>query len=830
METQVAYAQTPQDSWFRNFIFMKDGHVWVAYVIDKTYFPLNEPEFFKPYIDDGQELFAHDEYEYRVLDISERFPLKKQFDTTKTELVRGPLKSIGDYYYDEAFSILNQELKISRSRTLLLVKLTNKPIPVDPIDFIRLFKDDFAKKVREVVTGQPAQTQVSSKVYIEKEETLYQDLLHAKRVRRATETELKKIQYHLYHPNTAVIPEEFSDAEMTEGIVTMHKGYLTIEQMDQTHYTVFLPLVGMPSSLFGSGFIHEVKSSCYFPIDIFTPARFTPTEKDMKHVRKMFKRIKEQMDDHDTANAELDDDEVILIGDERLKKLHHDLKRENRRKVGFSLWFMISADSLEELEERIDHLKLVFKGTDYKLYRPLVDQLTYFYQSQLGAPYTFFDYEEHATTSYLMDLGFDLYRTVGNKYGLPLGRIITHKDFKNVKEAIQFSSNLVYFSPHLTKKNVEGSVHTNGNTVITGPSGEGKSTLVKYIFLWLLFFGQKTLYIEPKNEMVKYVHDAKRKYSHYPEFVALCDSIHFLTLSTDDQYRGILDPLMLLPGEQGMLEARQVLFQLGEVNQDPSKAARLKRIIIDAIEAVDQQADHRHLSAVIDLIRQEDKDLGAVLNSYKKGIGKVIIGDDDSESIGFHSQVTVLGIQGLSLPTKEEKEYGNLGPDKIASEAIMDVIMHLVSIFSTNMEEDASVIIDEAKGFMDTPRGKYLAEDNLRKGRAYGTDMTILMQSFADFDKETANDLISYKFAFKPKAKDQQEQVLAFFGMSVNKSNKERIESLKQGTCLFQDHKGRNQAIAIDVLFAEWLEAIKSTDTSDEGTQKALALEQEDEF
>ncbi len=131
---------------------------------------------------------------------------------------------------------------------------------------------------------------------------------------------------------------------------------------------------------------------------------------------------------------------------------------------------------------------------------------------------------------------------------------------------------------------------------------------------------------------------------------------------------------------------------------------------------------------------------------------------------------------------------------------------------------------------MDTPRGKYLAEDNLRKGRAYGTDMTILMQSFADFDKETANDLISYKFAFKPKAKDQQEQVLSFFGMSVNKSNKERIESLKQGTCLFQDHKGRNQAIAIDVLFAEWLEAIKSTDTSDEGTQKALALEQEDEF
>lgn len=831
METKVKYAENHYDSWYRNFLFMKDGHVWVAYILDKTYFPLNDFDFFKPFVTKGKELFSHDEYEYQYMNVPTRFSLKKHMETTKNELVRGELKEVGDYYYDEAYSILNQEVKISRYTTVLLVKLTKQAIPVTPIEFITLFKETFGKRVRETLTGQPAQTQVNPKVYIDKEEELYEDLSHTKRIRRAKEEELKRIQYYFYHRNAAVIPKYFTEPEINEGIVTMHeKGYLTIQQMDQTHYMAHLPLVEFPSSLLGSGFVHEVQTSCYFPIETQIRLRFQPKEKDKSHVRKMFKRIKEQMEDHDFADAELDDDEVILIGDQRLKQLNRDLKRENRRKVDLSFWFVVSAGSVEELEQRINHLQLVLKGTDYKLYRPIADQLTYFYQSQLATPYTFFDYEQHVTTGYVMDFGLDLYRSVGNHYGLPLGRIITQKEFKNVKEAIQFSSNLVFFSPHLTKKNVEGSIHANGNTVVTGPPGQGKSMLVKLIFFWLMFFGQKTLYIDPKNEMVKFVTKAKEQYAHYPEFVQLCTNIHFITLSTDSKYQGILDPLLFLPGEEGKKEARQVLFQMGEINQDPSKARGLKRIIIDAVDQVVESEEKAHLSAVIARIKQQDNDLGTVLESYKEGIGKVIIGNEHSQAIDFRSQVNVLGIQGLTMPTKEEKELGELSPEKLASEAVMDVIMHLVQVFSTNKDEDASVIIDEAKGFMDTPRGKYLAEDNLRKGRANNTDMTILMQAFSDTDNESMKELISYKFAFRPNDEEQQKKVLSFFGMQLNQKNKELIHSLVQGTCLFQDHMGRNQAIAIDVLFAEWMEAIKTTDTSDEGTQRALALEQDSHF
>ncbi|OJG13719.1 hypothetical protein RU97_GL002543 [Enterococcus canis] len=95
-----------------------------------------------------------------------------------------------------------------------------------------------------------------------------------------------------------------------------------------------------------------------------------------------------------------------------------------------------------------------------------------------------------------------------------------------------------------------------------------------------------------------------------------------------------------------------------------------------------------------------------------------------------------------------------------------------------------------------------------------------------DYDREDKKELLSYKFAFRPNQKEAQEKVLHFFGMEPNSANVQLMNELKSGTCLFQDHRGRNQPIAIDVLFDSWLLAISSTNKEDEATQVALALEQ----
>lgn len=833
VKTKVKQAEFPVDEYFENFLFTTEGEVWVAYVLDRVYFPLNEPTFFKPYIEDGKELFSHDEYEYQMINIPQAFLLKDHIEKTKRDLVSGDHKKIGDYYFDQAGEILEEEINSSDYTTILLAKLTTTSMPVTPVEFIELWTNAVSKKARGVVTGGIETDQVAPSVFLKREELLYQDLMNYKHVRRPSEEELKRISYYFFHRNNKTIPKKVSDVEINEGYLDPDKrGFIKIEQLDQDHYMAFLPLIEMPASLMGSGFVYDVQTSCYFPIETQIRLSFQHKQKDRSHLRKMFKRIKGQSEEQDMADAELDDDEVILSGDIRLKKLNRGLKREEQRLVEMSLWFVISASNEDELKQRINHLKEVLKGTDYKIYQPMADQITLFYQSLLAAPNNFTDYYQKVTTGYVADLGLDLYRSIGNKYGFPLARIITQKKFRDVREAIAFSSNVVWFRPSLTKKNIDGSVHANGNTSITGPSGQGKSTLVKYIFLWMIFFDQKTLYIEPKNEMVRFMTEAKQLYADYPEFLALCNAVNFITLSEEEEYRGILDPLIFLPTEQAIQEAQTVLFILGEVNQDPQSAKKYKGIIIESIKEIIASDKKDNLTNVIQLIKKKDPYLGITLESFNDNIGKTIIGNDDSVAIDFNATVNVLGIQGLQLPTKEEMEdkKTELKPNQIASTAVMDVIMHTVNVFSTNKDEDGCIIIDEAKGFQETPRGKFLTDDSLRKGRANNTDTYVVQQSHSDQDDEQINDLISYKFAFRPNSKEQQKKVLEYFGMEPNKKNIAMIAGLVQGTCLFQDHLGRNQAIAVDVLFNEWLAAIKSTDDTNEVTKRALEMEKESLF
>lgn len=831
METKLKYAQYPIEERFRNFIFCKNGDIWAAYYLERTYFPLNDNEFFIPYVNDGKDMLSHDEYEYHLLNVPTQFLLDEHFKTIKEELVHGELASIGHYYYEEASKILTSELHTSKYSTFVLVKLNTIETPVTPKEYYKLFKEQLGNKFREVATGRPATTLVAPSFFIDKEEALFNDMMSYKAIRRVTEEELSKVEYYLFHRTKKILPTSIHEKEINEGIINMDsKGYITVENLETTSYTAFLPVIEMPSSLLGSGFVHEIQTSCYFPIETQIRLAFNHEQTDRKHVRKMFKRIKEQIQESDYANAELDDDEVILEGDLRLKQLNRDLKRGDRRVVRMSIYFVVSAESEDELEARIKHLQEVVKGTSYRIYRPIADQLTLFNQSLLGSRYHFKDYELHVTTGYVMDLGLDLYRTIGNEYGFPLGRGINHVGFRDLAGALLFSNQLVFFAPQLAKKNISGSLHKNGNTLIIGPSGQGKSTLIKDIFTWQVFFGQKILYIDPKNEMVEFVKRALKKYPFIRPFQELFNAINFITLSDDDAYRGVLDPLILLEGERARTQAEQTLFQLGQVNQDVSKTKYYKTIIVEAIDKVITGEESNNLSNVIEHIKQADKDLGVNLETFKNGIGKVLIGDDTSKAVDLNGHATVLGIQGLKLVTEQEKIGESLDGEQLASEAIMAINMSLVEVFSINKEEDAMVIYDEAKGFTDTTKGARLLEDSFRKGRANNTDVVALTQSHSDNDNDTMNELISYKFAFRPNSKKQQENVLRFFDMEPNSRNMTLINGLKQGTCLFQDHMGRNQPIAIDVLFEEWLEAIKTTNTEDEHTKRALELEVANQF
>lgn len=816
----------PVEAMTQNFVFTTSQDVWVGYKIAHQVFPLNDLEFFNEYIEDGKGVFEHDNYEYHFMNIPEYFELDTHIEQTISDLVKGSFSDLGEVYFREAGEIIKNEVQMNKHSTYLFIRLSTPIQVADPLEYIELLRDVGGRMVNKL-TGIKAPVSKLLRTYRQAEKQLFNDLTNYKQIERLTTTEMGRVFYYFFHRSSTRIPQrELLVEEMTEGILENNSGYLTVEQLNKTHYLCFQPVVGLPTSMFGSSIIQNIQDSVSFPLETHVIVSFHHKKKDTKDVYKMRKRLYEQDKEQDQVDGILNDDEVVLFGEERLHELNEKMKTGDRRLCRISMTFVLATDSLEELEERVNELDFVLENSDYKIYRPIVDQLTLFNQCLVGSNKLFRSFEQVVTTGYVADLGLDLDKEIGNRYGMPLGRVITSKKYKSVKQALALSSKIIWFFPSLTKKAIEGSLHQNGNTLITGPPGQGKSVLVKYIFLWLTFLGQKILYIDPKNETELFFKKALAKYEYIPEFVELFNRINFISLSKDEKYRGMLDPLLFLPYEEAIQTARNVLENLGQVNVDSSTANTKKTLILKSIETVMRGRGKKHLTKVIEVIRETDDELATLIAGFNNSLSKILIGNDYSEPIRFENQINVLGTEGLRIPTQKEIDAHNLNNEQISGMAIMEVISKTISIFSTDKTEDAAVIFDEAKGYENTAQGKVTIDSSVRQGRANMTDVYLVTQAFMDFDEEDKKELISYKFAFRPNQRSAQEKLLNFFGMETNKANIAMMNQLKKGTCLFQDHLGRNQPIAIDVLFDSWLMAISSTDKEDEATKRALALEQ----
>lgn len=826
MKTKEPRLAFPVEAMTQNFVFTTTQEVWVGYKLAHQVFPLNDLDFFKEYIEDGKGLFEHDSYEYHLMNIPEYFDLDEHIEETIDKLVKGSFSDLGETYFRQAGEILKDEVQMNEYSTYLFVRFTTPIQAANPLEYLELFKE-LAGRLVHRATGQRVPKSVLLSTYRKAEKQLYSDLANYKQIERLDPRTMGRLFYYFFHrANTRLPQRELMVEEMTEGVIENHNGYLTVEQLGKTHYLAFLSLVNVPTSMFGSAFVQNLQDSLSITIETHLRIRFDHEQADRRKVHKMRKRLFEQEKDQESVDGILDDDEVVLFGEERLRDLNETLKSKDRRLCRLTVTFVVSAESKKELEDHIKEVEFVLDSTNYKLYRPLVDQLTLFNQCLIGSHCTFKSYEQVVTTGYVADFGLDLKKDVGNRFGLPLGRVITVKKFKSVQQALAMSSKIVWFFPNLTKRAIKGAQHTNGNTLIIGPPGQGKSVLVKYLFLWLTFLGQKILYVDPKNETEKFFRKALEKYGYIPEFTALFNRINFISLSKEEKYRGMLDPLLFLPREEAIETAQTVLENFGQVDTNNHTASEKKTVILEAIETVMKGKGKKHLTKVIEVIREKDPQLAKLIAGHNVGLGKILLGNDYSEPIRFENQINVLGTQGLQIPTQEEIAANKLKKEQIAGMSIMEVIMKMTYIFSTDKDEDAAIIFDEAKGFEDTSQGRFLIEDSLRKGRANMTDIYLVTQAFMDYDSEDKKELLSYKFAFRPNQKEARAKVLHFFGMEANKANLQMMDNLKAGTCLFQDHWGRNQPIAIDVLFDSWLLAISSTNKEDEATQTALALEQ----
>lgn len=785
----------------QNMVFNKRKQVWAFYKLEEEYIRLNSDMDFRQYVERTAAFLSHEEYDYHIMIFPKRFDFEKFTDVINRQVVQGEFADIGQTYFQRACNILKEEVFLHEYDVYVAIYLNKSDavISTDVFDFTKKFVKRVRDDLSKMMLMDTSEDDVS--YYEELERALFMSLSYDKQIRKVQRKEIERVMYYLFHRTSDLFEIPDSEYNLTEGIIKNEAGYMTVRHQEYTEYVAFLPFHKMPHSIKDYRFIQNIIEQIDFPLEIQIKYSFKPNDTNIHKTRQLRKRFT-NFDREIKSTMNADDDAVVEKASERLSLLMDDLKAGNRNLLYMNIILVISDQNKEELERKYETLQNIFRHSDFELVRPMVDQLTLFSLTLPGSTTEYNYFEQVVDQTYLAQSAMDLSNKIGNRFGMVLGKVITGRKLSSVEQARDINNNIVIFNPLLTKKAIKGAAHTNGNILITGPPGSGKSMLVKNFFTWSTFFGSKVLYVDPKNEFQNYYRDALAGYGDIPEFRALYERINFIHLSEETQYHGALDPLVFLDGDQAIQTAMMILNTLAEIRSNRNESVVIYESIIQEVEDKKKPT----LTGVLERIMEKDKTLGRYIEKYRHGLGRMLFGNPQSKGLDFQQQVNVLGLQGLRLPASE-----NMNEEERIGLCLMMAISKYVHIFSTKKDEEAMIIFDEAWTLRQSQNGQQLIDEMLRTGRSLQTDIVLVTQAYDDFNVDTTKEQIGVKFAFRPKSDESIKPILGFFDLEENKANIEVVSNLKAGMCLFQDHLGRNQAIAVDILFEEWMEAFKTT-------------------
>lgn len=777
------------------------------------YLKANAEDDFETYIQKTAQFLDNKQYAYHFMVIPKQYDFQSYTNEMKEKHCKGVLADVGRYYFDFANDMLEDDYVLYNYTTYLLIHLNHflYVAPENVFDTIKRASSVFADVLEKTLTLD-YNIDDDFQLFQKQEKQLFNQLTGKKGLTRLTEKEMEQLIYYHFHRTAPFgeVPE--SQINLTEGIIRNKIGHLEIiHEEDKREYIAFLPFKKLPESIYNYRFVSDLVNSLDFPVEVQVKFTFKENKDNVKLARKYKKRFTNFKQDLQKANA--DNNDVIFHGAERLEHLQDDLKRGKRNLLYTSIYLVVAERDLSVLNQKVERIFSLYKDDeDFELVRPKVDHLTLFAQSLPAATKHYNYYEQVFDQYYLAQAGFDINQHIGNDYGFLLGKIVTGINLQRVEEAREMVAKIVMFNPLLTKNNLPGAKFTNGNMLITGPPGSGKSMAIKNLFVWCCFLGAKILYVDPKNELVRFFREAVERFPEADEgqFKKLYEGINFVEVSNKPEYAGIFDPFIFLREyeEDAMAVSKDILLSLGNVDTSNDEGMRRSVLIGDALKQVFKNDDFPTLTKVVAYIKEHNETFGKFLEQFNIGYGRMLFGHEKSKSLNFSSQINVLGTQGLDLPKAGATKMTD--SQKIGMNCLIAINKYL-EIFSTDREEDAMVVLDEAYTLTYSEIGKKSIDSLLRQGRSLRTDVILLTHSFKDLDEETLQTKISCKMTFKPQSKDEYNYILKHYDLEQNVENRRIIENLRSGICLFQDYRGRSEVVAVDILFSTWYEAFKTT-------------------
>jgi hypothetical protein len=180
-------------------------------------------------------------------------------------------------------------------------------------------------------------------------------------------------------------------------------------------------------------------------------------------------------------------------------------------------------------------------------------------------------------------------------------------------------------------------------------------------------------------------------------------------------------------------------------------------------------------------------------------------------------QVTYLPIRDLPGP-----EPGTPRSDYTQAERMGEQIVRLIAMFAMHLmraERGRLKVFsfDEGWRLLGDPAGRALLASLQRMGRSELAVPIISTQLVTDAligERESLENLLGATFVFGMRSELEAARALTLLGLDAeDRRMRLSLLELEAGRCLFRDHRGRVEAIQVDVVVPSLLEAFSTTPT-----------------
>ncbi|WP_339232489.1 VirB4-like ATPase ConE [Bacillus sp. PS108] len=825
--------KTPMKAIHKNLLLTRTGDVWAYYRIKSNSIPMQNKEKVESYKKKWQHLFEEiTSYEdFHLMMYPSEYELEKRFKDLETDIAADAM-DVARYYNEETVRLLEQRLgRLTKYDFILGVKLKSSlvNISVELKDNILSFFNTATDTVVKMLGWEQNVSTSFFEKYEEVEETLA-NIMASVRGERLSETEMTYInRYHFVRGLKHQTNEESEIKDVrsiTNTIIDPTDPSVLHLHSDQDEgYSAFVVIDEFLHNMSESDLFYEAQS-LPFPVEVQMKIQTESKSITKPALNLKRQQLKEEQKEQQSTGDRSDVSTVTSAT--MIRHLQDEIKKEDVHVMNWLSVIVVHGKTKKECVGKATIVKRHLKGAGITCRLPVADQLNLFYKMLPGEKLDITDknWIQKTTQDGVAESLFAVNSDIGSKIGFFLGWVDRFQEHTDLESAIMSSRDFVLFHPFLANQQLKGSKTRSPHCLITGDTGNGKSYLAKLIFNYISMLNIKSLYIDPKKEMRKWIQRVLNdEYirENFPLYIAHLEKYNYITLDHENTHNwGALDPISFLPP----MKAKELVQVIFEQVYDFKGKDDINTAFLRATSEVIEAKQKGEQVGSLDIIRKMQnhpeeavQKAGDYLNEVvSDSILKLCIHDGSNPALSLEKRITILEVENMDLPDHAER-LENYTISQLKSSAVMFALGKFCELFGMNPDEQTVEFIDEAWIFTTSQQGKKVERQMRRIGRSYNNAEYFISQSTKDALKEEDSGNFGVAFAFDEP--NEREEVLKWMNMEVTKENKKMMESMFQGQCLFKDYYGRTSKISIECLFEEWQGALKTVE------KKAVAYAEE---